>query len=180
MNVRKILSILFVCICIGASHGYGQAKAVQFANCFSALGSATIHNEFVIVDPGKPKIVVLAEEGAGEALYLFSLENGKSRVAWHLSKFPQSIEVIDPNNLQIKFTDDGPVITLHGCARHLCGGKGSAGALMYFIDKGKMCSAVANWDSRAKRANISYSSPSGPLTELEKGLLDDMLKDEGY
>jgi hypothetical protein len=167
-------------MCAVATCCFGQAQAAQFASSFASLDRSAIYNELMIVDPVAPKVVVLAGSGSGEEIYVFSLSKKQSRIAWHLSQFPSSVEVISPRNLQVRYTDAGPVITLHGCARHLCGGKGSAGAFTYSTASGKMCSALASWDDRANRANVSYSCPGGTLTDLEKGLLDGMLREEGY
>lgn len=180
MKTRLLVVICLVCMWVHASRCFAQAPAAQVASSFASLDSATIDNALMIVVPLAPKLVVLAARGPREEIYLFSLSKKQSRLVWHLSKFPPSVEAVDPTNLQIKYTDDGPVITLHGCAAHLCGGKGSSGAFTYSVDSGKMCSALANWDDRANRANFSYSCPGGTLTDPEKGLLDDMLREEGY
>jgi hypothetical protein len=134
----------------------------------------------MVLDPINPKLVVLVGKGSGEEIYVFSITGKQPRVIWHLPDLTASVEVIDPGSLQIRYTDDGPVITLHGCARHLCGGKGSAGALTYSIASGRMCSALASWNSLLNRADIRYSSPGDSLTDLEKSFLDAMLREEGY
>jgi len=183
MRKTRLLALgccVFVCMCIFADRCCAQAGAEQFANSFASLGSARVDNALMITVPLAPKLVVLTARGPHEEIYLFSLTKEQPRVIWHLSQFPPSVESISPRNLQIRYTDDGPVITLHGCARHLCGGKGSAGAFTYSVASGRMCSALASWDDRANRADFSYSCPGGTVTDSEKGFLDGMLREEGY
>jgi hypothetical protein len=181
--MKKIQLLTLLCLYMIALANrccFAQARAGQFASSFGSLGRSTIYNELMIVDPIAPKVVVLAGHGTGEEIDVFSLSDNRSRIIWRLSEFPPSVEVIDPRDLQIKYTDAGPVITMHGCARHLCGGRGSAGAFTYFLTGKRMCSALANWDDRASRADFSYSCPGGMPTDQEKGLLDGMLREEGY
>jgi len=181
MNALSRMALCLVCMYALSICCFGQPQAPQFVQAFASLGQSNIDAVSMITEPGTPPmLVVLAARSSNEEIYLFSLSNKQSRVVWHLSPLPPSVEVINPINLKIEYTEAGPLITLHGCARHLCGGEGSAGAFTYSVATGKMCSALASWDSRTKRANIDYSCPGGKLTDLEKSLLDKMMKEEHY
>ena len=112
-----------------ASSVYGQASSSSFAQAFNALGASQIDNEIMIPNPLMPKVAVLyyVKGSSGRSISLLSLDHGKVRTEWHLAQLPEFMEAIDPANLRIASTDDGLVISLHGCAPHLCGGKGLAG-----------------------------------------------------
>jgi hypothetical protein len=91
------------------------------------------------------------------------------------------MKVIDPSNLRVVFTDDGPVILLHGCAPHLCGGNGLAGALTYVVNEHRMYTAYASWYNSTETGEIVYSpEDSAPGYQAQKKLLDDMLREEHY
>ena len=166
-----------------ASSVYGQASSSSFAQAFNALGASQIDNEIMIPNPLMPKVAVLyyVKGSSGRSISLLSLDHGKVRTEWHLAQLPEFMEAIDPANLRIASTDDGLVISLHGCAPHLCGGKGLAGALIYVVNEHKMYTAFASWSSSTQTLKVVYSPEvSSPGDEAKKKLLDSMLRDEGY
>jgi hypothetical protein len=114
---------------------------------------------------------------------LMSIADGRIRTLWHLSQVPEFMAVLSPSELRIVSTADGPVIVLHGCARHLCGGEGLAGALTYAINERRMYTAYANaiWSDGKETVEIVYSPHEpGPKFEVQKRLLDGMLREENY
>jgi hypothetical protein len=177
---RNILAILFIVLV--ASRTYGQPSSSSFAQAFAALGASRIDNEVMITDPMSPKVVVLYYvKGSSESLTLLSMTHGRVRTEWRLKQLPEFMRVIAPSNLQVLLTEDGPVIVLHGCAPHLCGGKGLAGALTYVIKEHRMYSAYASWYNSTRTLDVVYSPEDPKLrSETQQKLLDSMLRDEGY
>jgi hypothetical protein len=171
-----------LCILLLTSQLSGQATSSSVAEVFNSLGASRIDNEIMIPDPLNPRIVVLYHsQDSGESLSLISLDHGNLRIEWHLTKLPEFMEVVSPADLEVTMTGNGPVIMLHGCARHLCGGEGLAGALTYVVNEHRLYSAYANWSSSTKTTQFVYSpDESGHPNETQKKLLDAMLRDEGY
>ena len=175
----KLLAIFFVSVL--ASSALGQANSSLFAKAFSSLGASRIDNEIMISDNGNPSVVVLSKQASGENLSLLSMTDGKLRTEWHLAQLPQFMATVDPTALRVTMTDDGPVISLHGCAAHLCGGKGLAGALTYVVNQHRMYTAFASWSDSENTAKIVYSSgDSTPISDNQKKFLDSMLREEKY
>ena len=172
-----ILAALFALLL--TSQLYGQATSSSFAEAFNSLGAPRIDNVIMIPDPLNPRVVVLYYSlGPGESLSLMSLGHGSVHTEWHLAQLPEFMGVVSPANLRVIMTDDGPVISLHGCARHLCGGEGLAGALVYVVKERSMYSVYASWSSSTKTTKFIYS-PEHP-GEAQKKLLDAMMRDESY
>jgi hypothetical protein len=160
---------------------FGQGRAAAFSDAFNQLGSSTIYNVVLVSEPANPGAVILNSKVGGFGLTLFSLAGQRSKVRWKLDKIPDYMSVIDPSKLRVVIGDQGPVILLHGCARHLCGGQGLAGALAYVMKADRMCSAYASWSSTTKTTSIVYEPPvSDDTCKWQVGLLNSMLRDEGY
>lgn len=176
----NVLAMLFILLLTLTASG--QASSSSFAKAFESLGASRIDNEIMITDPMSPKVVVLFyAKGAGESLSLLSIANGNVITEWNLAKLPDFMSVTAPHNLSVLMTDDGPIISLHGCAPHLCGGKGLAGALTYVVDEHRLYTASASWSASATSAKFVYSpEDSTHGREIQKKLLDSMLRDEGY
>jgi hypothetical protein len=175
----NIFATLFILLL--TSQAYGQASSSLFAKAIDSLEASRIDNEIMITDSTNPKVVVLFAKGSRESLSLLSMSHGKVRTEWYLAKLPDFMSVIAPADLRVVTTDDGPVILLHGCARHLCGGEGVAGALTYVVNKHQIYTLFANWSVSTKTAKFVYSpEDSTPGFEVQKKLLDSMLRDENY
>jgi hypothetical protein len=177
----NIFATLFILLL--PSQVSGQASSSSFAQAFNLLGASRIYNEIMIPDSLKPKVAVLyyVKGTAGGSIGLLSISHEKVRTEWHLAQLPKFMEVIDPANLRVVITDDGPIILLHGCAVHLCGGKGLAGALTYVVNEHQMYTAYASWSNSTKSSKIVYSSGDASLEcQKQKKLLDDMLREEHY
>ena len=160
---------------------FGQGSASAFADAFNQLGKSTVYNIVVVSEPANPRIAILYGGSGGFGLALFSVVGDRSKATWKLGKVPDYMSVLDPANLRVTVGDEGPVILLHGCARHLCGGKGLAGAIAYDMDSGRMCSVYASWSSTAHTAKIVYepeATSDGCKRQVE--LLNSMLRVEGY
>jgi hypothetical protein len=175
----NVIATLFILLL--TSQAYGQATSSIFVKVFDSLGASRIDNEIMIIDARNPKVVVLFAKGSSESISLFSMVDGRARTVWHLAHLPEFMSVIDPANLRVVITDDGPIILLHGCARHLCGGKGLAGALTYVVNEQRMYTAFASWSNSTQTLKVVYSpEDSAHGYEIQKKLLDSMLRDEDY
>ena len=109
------------------------------------------------------------------------MAKGQVRTVWNLPQIPPFMSVIDPSHLSVTVSDDGPIISLHGCAPHLCGGEGLAGALTNVVNERRLYTAYASYDSSTKTTKFVYS-PEDSTAEFEKQkkLLDGMLREERY
>jgi len=177
-NISAILFVLLL-----TPQASGQAGSSLFAQAFDSLGASRIDNVIMIPDPLKPKVVVLFYRKGldGESISLLSMSQGKVSKEWHLAQLPKSMGVIAPASLRVVTTDDGPVILAHGCAAHLCGGKGLAGALTYVINEHRMYTAYASWSNSTNTGRVVYSSEEAtPAYRTQKKLLDEMLREENY
>ena len=158
MKIRILaISLLFA----SALPIFGQGSASAFADAFNQLGRSTVYNGVVISEPAKPRIAILYGNSGGFGLALFSVVGEHSKEIWKLSKVPDYMSVLDPSNLRVTGGDEEPVILLHGCARHLCGGHGLAGAIAYVVNSGRMCSVYASWSATAQTANFVFE-PEAP------------------
>lgn len=152
------------------------------AGVFVRFGQATVLNEiFILPDPVHPSIAVLLDEPAGESISIISLEHGEWRTAGHLPHVPDFMTTVDPRNFRVITTENGPIVSLHGCATHLCGGQGLAGALIYVINTNHLYTAYASYNSSTRATKFVYK-PETPTSEFmaQKQYLDDMLRKENY
>lgn len=172
---------VFIVVLALASRSSGQTDASVLARAFDSLGKSQIQNAIFIADHANPRVVVLYTDGAKESLSVISLANGIARTEWHLSRLPDFMSVVDPANLEVKRTDSGPVILLHGCAPHLCGGRGLSGALAYVANENRMYTASANWEASTATTKFDYSAQEPTSNNMiTRKLLEKMLQDEGY
>ena len=147
---------------------------------FSLLGESQIANEIMVLGYPSTHFVVLYIHGDAVSLDVLTVTGQEIRKTWHLANIPDFMPVIDPRQLIVVNTDEGPVVTLHGCARHLCGGKGLAGALIYYINANRLCTVMANFRNATGRSDIVYSSDKNDINDTDKKLLAPMLHQEGY
>lgn len=176
----KAKLILASSIFLMTASAVGQVNASLLAKAFGLLGSSRIDAAILVPHSDVPQLVVLSARRTGESLSLFSLTDGKVTRTWYLAHLPDFMSVIDPANLHVSLTDHGPVITLHGCAAHLCGSNGIAGALVYDINQHDPYTAYASWSSSARTTKFVYSTNTAHGHEIQLKLLNEMLKDEGY
>jgi hypothetical protein len=173
----RILSMMF----LFTFPAFGQASPSLFAKAFISLGEVHIQNEIMITNSKHLGVVVLFKQSSGEGISLISMTDGQVRTIWHLAQLPAFMSVIDPSNLRVTTTEDGPVILLHGCALHLCGGKGLAGALTYVVNEHRVYTGFASWSSSTGTAKVVYSPHDATLRyEGQRKLLDSMLREEHY
>ncbi len=178
--MKSAVFAILICL-VFAQLALGQVSPSSLAKVFDSLGTVQVQNEILILDVGEPKVVVLSQQGSRESISLYSLTDGNIRNLWHLAKLPDFMAAINPSNLRVVKTDNGPVILLHGCARHLCGGKGLAGALAYEVNAKRLYTVFASWSSQDETTKIVYSpEDSTPEFKAQKKLLDNMLRDENY
>ena len=89
--------------------------------------------------------------------------------------------VVDPLNFRVIPTDPGPAITLHGCAQHLCGGRGLAGSLfdVLTVDASVLHTQVGR-QVRTKLHLFTRQTIRRVRQGLAAAYLSQMLSEEGY
>jgi hypothetical protein len=181
-GVMKTAIFAIGCTLMAILPAFAQARSSLVAKAFSLLGESKILNAIMIYDWSNPAIVVMSLNGSKERLTLFSLAKGEVHVTWMLEPLPQFMAVAGPEHLEVVQTDTGPIITLHGCAAHLCGGQGLAGALAYDINDHRLYTAYASYNAPVVGKTTFVYSPefSGSHHGEIKKLLDDMLRAEHY
>jgi hypothetical protein len=173
--VALIFSLTFGARCIA------QTNSAMLAQAFDSLGKSQVQNEIFIPDHVNPRVVVLYAHGASESLSLISFAGGVAHTEWHLARLPYFMSVIDPTNLTVERSDNGIMILLHGCAPHLCGGQGLAGALVYSANQKQLYTVSASWESPPALTKYQYSLQGSAVTKLAiTRLLKKMLQEEGY
>jgi hypothetical protein len=135
-----------------------------FAGAFARFGQARVLNEIFIPDLGHPRIAVLLDERTRMSISIISLDNREWRSVWHLPQIQDFMAVIDPRNVRVLTTENGPIVLLHGCASHLCGGKGLAGALVYVINTNHLYTAYASYNGSTHTTEFVYT-PESPTSE---------------
>lgn len=180
MRIRS--TILLIALAIVASlRADGQTNAALLGKIFGSLGTSEIQNEIFV--PGHPSssLVILYFEGPNESIKLISIAGNQSHTTWYLRNVPRFMNVISPASLVVRRRGDSAFIMLHGCARHLCGGHGLAGALVYSMANHQLYTVAASWSDSTHATEYVYS-PSVIDTRGNqiKQLLDALLRDEGY
>lgn len=178
MKYKILTASLFLIV---VQHVFAQADATSFVKAFKMLHRSKVEKAISFDDIVSPKLIVMYSQGQHTRVVMMSLENDRPRILWKLKNLPDFMAVHDSSDLKVIRTNNGPVIELHGCARHLCGGDGVAGAFTYSVDTRQFCTAMANTIKNKDSVTFSYGPPG--VEERCRGsrpLLNQLLRKEGY